>query len=162
MYWIEGISPGRLGILPCPAGNDDLEAELWELKSQGVNTVASLLTGAEQAKYGMSAEHKWCARHGMLFLSFPIRDHSVPDNEPEAYAFALKLRTLVEQGDTVAVHCFAGIGRSPLVVAATMVLMGCAVEDAFQRISVARGVRVPESERQEEWVHWFAALRGQQ
>lgn len=159
MYWIDGIQPGRLGVVPCPAGHEDLEAGLWDLKTQGVNVVASLLTSAEQVKYGVQAEHMWCARHGLLFLSFPVHDHGVPDHEPSAYAFALKLKTLVEQGDSVAIHCYAAIGRSPLMAAATMVLMGYTVEDALTRISAARGVRVPERARQVSWLRWFAGVR---
>jgi hypothetical protein len=58
----------------------------------------------------------------------------------------------------VGLHCRAGIGRSALVAACVLVLMGMAPGTAFDLIGKARGVRVPDTEGQREWVAKFREI----
>lgn len=55
-------------------------------------------------------------------------------------------------GKNIAIHCHAGIGRSSLLAACVMVSEGLTASDAFDHISIARGVQVPETELQRLWV----------
>jgi protein-tyrosine phosphatase len=52
----------------------------------------------------------------------------------------------------VAIHCRGGIGRSSLMAAAVLVQLGAAPEQAWDTVSVARGMPVPETEEQRAWL----------
>jgi protein-tyrosine phosphatase len=59
-------------------------------------------------------------------------------------------------GRGVGAHCFAGLGRSPLLVAAVLINHGHSDEDAIDLVSAARGYRVPEMDDQHDWLFDFA------
>ena len=52
----------------------------------------------------------------------------------------------------VAAHCFAGIGRSPLMIATVLVRHGLDVDAAWSRVSAARGLMVPDTDAQWQWL----------
>ena len=56
-----------------------------------------------------------------------------------------------------AIHCRASIGRSSLLLAALLTAEGLTPDDAFRRLTVARGLRVPDTPDQVRWVERFAA-----
>ena len=91
----------------------------------------------------------------MEFISFPVRDGGVPASTREAKAVAEAIVARLNEGKAVAVHCRAGIGRSTLVAACVLVLLGFAPGMAFDLIGKARGVKVPDTERQRDWVDMF-------
>jgi protein-tyrosine phosphatase len=55
----------------------------------------------------------------------------------------------------VAVHCYGGIGRSPLVAAAVLVRSGRSAQAAWQLVGRARGLRVPDTDDQRDWLSSF-------
>jgi protein-tyrosine phosphatase len=55
-------------------------------------------------------------------------------------------------GKAVAVHCRAGIGRSALIAACVLVRSGYDVDGAFDTIAKARGMAVPDTQAQHDWV----------
>ncbi|MGH6837668.1 MAG: hypothetical protein ACREDT_02475 [Methylocella sp.] len=55
----------------------------------------------------------------------------------------------------VALHCRAGIGRSSLVAVCVLVLLGVASGTEFDLIGKARGLKVPDTEEQRDWVDEF-------
>jgi hypothetical protein len=63
--------------------------------------------------------------------------------------------TRLNEGKAVAVHCRAGIGRSSLIAACVLVLLGFAPGMAFDRIGKPRGVKVPDTGGQRDWVDMF-------
>ena len=73
----------------------------------------------------------------------------------EATALAGTIVTRLNEGKAVAVHCRAGIGRSSLIAACVLVLLGFAPGMAFDLIGKARGVKVPDTEGQRDWVDMF-------
>lgn len=97
-------------------------------------------------------EESHCLAAGISFLSFPIRDRSVPESTEEAYRFASAIGDLLKAGKKVVIHCRAGIGRSALVAACALSISGMPVKEAFERIERARGCHVPDTKEQREWV----------
>jgi protein-tyrosine phosphatase len=92
------------------------------------------------------------AAHFIRFVSLPIPDLGVPASQVQA---ADSLRAIVdelERGRNVAIHCRQGIGRSGMIAAALLVRAGAEPRDAFHRISQVRGVPVPETDEQRNWV----------
>jgi protein-tyrosine phosphatase len=59
----------------------------------------------------------------------------------------------LQRGKSVLVHCRQGIGRSGLVAASLLVLDGEEPRAAIESVSKARGVRVPETADQEQWIY---------
>ena len=49
----------------------------------------------------------------------------------------------------------AGVGRSSVIAACTLIGLGLQPEDALARIERARGMRVPDTDAQRRWVLSF-------
>jgi protein-tyrosine phosphatase len=146
MYLVADDLPGRLWIMPCPQGGT-LEASMREFKARGVDTIVSLLPAPEMAELGVLREPKLCAEHGLGFLSHPIVDFGLP----EETSFALlitDIAALVRAGHGVAVHCRAGIGRSGMTTAGTLIALGFHSQDAVAQVTAARGVAIPDTVEQ--------------
>jgi len=63
----------------------------------------------------------------------------------------------LRSGKTVAVHCRQGIGRSGMMVAATLIAGGLNPETAINAIRQSRGLDVPETQAQRQWISDFSA-----
>jgi len=88
----------------------------------------------------------------MEFISFPIPDRGLPTSLRDATVLAKSVALQVRDGRAVAIHCRAGIGRSSLVAAGVLICSGVTAEDALRLITAARGIDVPDTEAQREWV----------
>jgi protein-tyrosine phosphatase len=152
IYWVEGAWPGRLAIMPRPRGGDWLEDELRDCRRQGVATLVSLLTEEEADELDLASEAAVCRQCGMDFLNFPIMDRGVPASRQAARELAAHLRDQLRQGNTVAIHCRQGVGRSALLAACVLALLGVAQGDGWQRIGAARKCPVPDTDEQRDWV----------
>jgi protein-tyrosine phosphatase len=155
VHWIDLPITGRLAIMPRPRAGDWLDDEITGWRAEGIDTVVSLLEPEEVAELGLRAEADLCREQGMEFISFSIPDRGVPPSFHEAAALAQTLATRIAEGMAVAVHCRAGIGRSSLIAACALVCSGTDPETAFDLIGKARGVSVPDTEGQRNWVLAF-------
>lgn len=150
LYSIPVPAAGRLSTMPRPRGGDWLDDQMLAVRSAGVDVLVCLLTDTERAELGLAAEADAATGAGLEFHTFPITDFGVPD--PDAIRPLLDLLTArLRAGEHVAVHCRGGIGRSSLIAAALLVRLGSPTEQAWQIITAARGVPVPETERQRSW-----------
>jgi protein-tyrosine phosphatase len=119
--------------------------------------VVSLLTPDEVVEFDLEKEAEACQNHGIEFMCFPIPDRGVPASRQEASAFLKRICQFLAAGQSVAVHCRQGIGRSGLIAGSLLILCGVTPEDAISRISQARGCVVPETAEQQEWLVGFRA-----
>lgn len=152
LYWVETGVGGRLATMARPRAGDWLEAELRGLKAAGIDVVVSLLTGGEIAELGLEREQSTCEAVGLSFFSFPIDDRQVPPNDASTHAFIRALHSEVVRGRSVAIHCRMGIGRASLIAASLLRLLGLEGEEALRRISTARGLPVPDTNEQRQWI----------
>jgi protein-tyrosine phosphatase len=90
-------------------------------------------------------EGSLCRSQGIEFVSFPIKDYSVPASPREVEHLVREMIPTLRAGRKIAIHCRAGIGRSSVVAACTLIGLGLQPEDALARIGRARGLRVPNS-----------------
>ncbi|MDZ4858625.1 MAG: tyrosine protein phosphatase [Candidatus Hydrogenedentes bacterium] len=155
LYWIDGPWPGRLAITPRPRGGDWLSDDLRNLHDAGIDSVVSLLTKAEESEFALRSEEALAAASGMRFYSLPIADRSVPESMHEVSDTLLRLEGELANGQNVAFHCRQSIGRAPMIAACVLALTGVDVQEAFQRISTARGIEVPETAEQADWAERF-------
>ncbi len=153
IYWIDK----SLAVIARPRGGDWLEDEVKSLSNAGLNVIVSLLKDDEEIELNLTQERTECEAAGLDFYSLPINDRSVPASIDEVYNFVSELATLIIRDDKkIGIHCRQGLGRSPLIAAALLVRMGHTSDEAFQKISLARGVEVPETIEQKEWLDKFA------
>lgn len=152
IYWIDLPGPGRLAIMPRPRGDDWLQGEIESLKGMGVQSLVSMLTAEEESHYGLTREGLTAQKHGLRFHSHPVPDHQVPESPEAAWTLARSLADEFREGRAIAVHCFAGIGRSSLMLACVLISLGLDAESAWEKLSEARGFEVPDTREQRDWV----------
>lgn len=157
LRWIRGIElPARLTVSARPYGGDVLIDEIVNWKKCGVTTVVSALEVREELRLGLEAERELCKQNGLQFLSFPIRDHSVPESIIGVHTLAQDLDVRLNAGEGVLIHCFAGLGRSVTLAACVMALRGIPPDFSFEWIGEARCERnLPEKAEQRAWVEEF-------
>jgi protein-tyrosine phosphatase len=157
LHWVEGPWPGKLAVSARPRGGDWLDEELASWRKSGVDEVVSLLTPDEAENLGLQDEsvHSWDT--GMRFRSFPIVDRWIPESKKDALRLIESIDAALAAGSNISIHCRQGIGRTGLIAASLLVARGILPDDAFERISQARGVAVPETEGQRTWVEELAA-----
>ena len=155
-FWIETGNALRLAIVPRPRGGDWLDDEMLLTKRAEVDVLVSMLPAEEATELGLADEAGACHRAGVAYLSYPIPDRETPASTSSFTAFVNQLRRELHAGRSVAVHCRASIGRSSLLLAAVLCGEGFTPQDAFQRLSAARGVQVPDTPEQVHWVEQYA------
>jgi len=138
-----------------PRAGDWLDDEIAGWQAEGIDIVVSLLEPDEVSELGLHQEADLCREHKIDFISFPIPDRGVPASLRDAEALARLMSLRMAEDKAVAVHCRAGIGRSALVAASALVCSGFHPDAAFESIGRARGVRVPDTDEQRDWVGTF-------
>ena len=152
LFWVPLDAPGRLAVTARPRGHDWLPDEVAGWKRAGVTAVVSLLTPDEETDLGLTNEAAECAAAGVQFLRGSVPDRGVPANRTEFAGVVSAVVAGVNRGGVVAIHCRQSVGRAPLLAIAVLKAFGVSVADATTRVSVARGVQVPETKEQAEWL----------
>ncbi len=155
LYWINQFAEGNLAIMAAARLDEQLEGTILGWKDEGVDVVVSLLEESEIPNL-IDAERALCEEFGLEFFSFPIRDKTVPDTIDPFAAIARRLADRIRAGKSVAIHCRAGIGRSTTLAACVLILLGVDGAVALDMIATARGLEVPETEAQRQWILGFA------
>jgi protein-tyrosine phosphatase len=89
-------------------------------------------------------------------LWWPIPDLYVPDRDTALSRLA-DLRALLEGGQSLLMHCGAGIGRAGTIAAALLITMGAEPAAAAARVRASRPMAGPEAGPQSEFLQWLAA-----
>lgn len=151
MYLVPRLGPGRLSTMARPRGNDWLNDAMNGLRDAGVNVLVSMLTPSEVSELDLQGEADAASGVGLDFVSCPTPDRGIPD--------ARKFRNLLNQLEAaldrdqhVVVHCRMGIGRSSLVAAGLLMSEGISGSDAWEAVSTARGMSVPDTDEQRTWL----------
>src|SRR5579863_7106174 len=156
LHWVNGPWPGKLAVEARPRGGDWLEGEIANWKRSGVHAVFSLLTADEERDLDLRDEASHARRSGLEFLSFPIPDRQVPRSESELGKTLGKMNRMLSDGKNILLHCRQGIGRTGLVAACLLVKTGMSPGAAVDLVSAARGLAVPETAEQRDWVERYA------
>jgi protein-tyrosine phosphatase len=157
IYWLDGPWPGKLAVAARPRGGDWLKDDVASWRRSGIGTVLSLLTPEEERDLDLRDEAGEAKAQGMEFASFPIPDRQVPRSEAKWAEVLEKMNRNLLDGKNVLVHCRQGIGRSGLVAACLLVRNGMSPGAAVESVSAARGLSVPETAEQRDWIDQYAA-----
>jgi atypical dual specificity phosphatase len=91
-------------------------------------------------------------------MHVPIREFTAARHD-QLESFVVRARTEIDGGGAVAVHCFAGMGRTGMLLAAYLVSCGgLSGDDAIKRIRELRPGSIETSD-QEDAVRKFARRR---
>ena len=112
--------------------------EVRKLAAAGVSLFLDLTQDGELEPYAHLVEPP--ARHRRM----PIRDFSVPTRERLVETLD-EIDDELGAGGLVYVHCWAGCGRTGVVVGAWLVRHGVTPNDALARIAEARGLGCPQT-----------------
>jgi protein-tyrosine phosphatase len=155
IYWISGLTGIRLGLMARPRSGDWLEDEVSGWARAEVGAVVSLLEAHEVRELGLSPEPKLCDERKIEFLSFPMPDRGTPRSKRDATDLVDGLVARLKNGTAVAIHCRAGIGRTGLIAGCILSRLGMPFFDIFATLSRARGVPMPDTQGQIDWVQAF-------
>jgi protein-tyrosine phosphatase len=156
LHWVEGPWTGKLAVAARPRGGDWLSDDIARWKRAGVNAVLSLLTPEENRDLDLSNEAGEVRAQALEFSSFPIPDLQVPKSEAMLAETLEKVSRSLSSGKNIVVHCRQGIGRSGLIAICLLVKEGMSPGAAVEIVSAARGIPVPETAEQRDWVEHHA------
>lgn len=141
------IDPGRLiaGRHPCAWGPENAWIEVRDLVAAGVTLFLDLTRNGELEPYASLVDEP--AR----YLNRPIRDFSIPTREVLVEILD-EIDAELAAGGVAYVHCWAGCGRTGVVVGTWLVRHGVAPEEALRRIADARGLGCPQTLEQRAFV----------
>ncbi len=103
-----------LFVGPDPREDADLEA----LGSLKITAILSLQTSDDLRDRGVGWEEKAARAVGLAFRNVPVTDFDSADLQRKLPECVSTLDGMVKAGDSVYVHCTAGVSRSPTVVVA--------------------------------------------
>ena len=157
IYWLDLRNDFRLAIMPRPRAGDWLADEIAGWKAEGIDVVVACWSRTKLAELDLRDVPVLCRGAGIEHVSFPIADRGVPASVLETERLVRRLSDALDASKAVAVHCRAGIGRSALIAACVLARNGYGVDAAFDTIAKARGMEVPDTRAQRDWVSAFLA-----
>jgi protein-tyrosine phosphatase len=152
IYIVELIGNGFLAIMAKPASGEWIEDEFSGISREGIKQIVSLLEKHEEYEVGLQNEKALAEKNGMEYLSYPIKDRGLPSSASKFGEFTKSIYHQIAGGKNTVIHCRAGIGRTGVVAAGILLHCGFEAEEAFNLISKKRGVQVPDTEEQRNWV----------
>ena len=157
IFWIRGNPHAPLAIVLRPRGGDWLVDELKRMKQEGIEALVSLLEPYEAVLLDLAEESTLARKIGLQFLSFPIADTHIPPDRDSFRSFVSGLADRLRAGEHVGVHCRGSIGRSTVTAACALIHLGWQPKTALEAIEAARGVPVPDTQEQTEWILNYSA-----
>ena len=141
------IEEGRLiaGRHPAAWGSENAWIEVRDLVDAGVTLFLDLTHEGELEPY-MSL-----VQEPVRYVNRSIRDFSIPTRD-ELVATLDEIDAELASGGIVYVHCWAGCGRTGVVVGTWLVRHGVQPQDALRRIADARGLGCPQTLEQRSFV----------
>lgn len=158
LYWIPGPWRGKLAIAKRPRGGDWLDDEAAGWRRAGLDIVVSLLEAEEASQLQLDREKDAAASQNITFMNCPIPDRGVPAAFAPVLSVITRIARALESGQTIAIHCRQGIGRSGLIAAGTLITYGTGPIKAAEIVSRSRGLTVPETPDQVEWLRQLSLV----
>ncbi len=124
------------------AWNRDLETDIAAIKSSGYAALVTLMEEQELNYYGVPKAHMEATTksYDLEWFFLPIKDVDIPDPAFEqAWKTAgQQLISLLNNGQSIVVHCLGGLGRSGTIAARLLVELGIKPGEAIDRVRQAR------------------------
>jgi predicted protein tyrosine phosphatase len=129
---------GDIVVGSCPMSTKDIDRVR---KQTGATALLSVQSDLCRAAFNIDweAHMRHARKRGLLLVNAPMRDFDPPEQRRRLPDAVRCLYRLLSHGDTVYVHCTAGINRSPLTVLGYLTFIeGMSPDDAHALIKAAR------------------------
>ena len=159
---------GCLGLVACPGvrvhqasgvSRKHLLADIEELKNWGVNGVVTFIEAHEFKRNKVEELPQLLKDEGIWWMHLPIIDMEIPDQkfEDEWAVQGERIRHALRIGERVALHCYAGLGRTGMIGARLLVEMGMENEAAISAVRKPNPRRI-QTNRQAMFVRQIRSL----
>jgi ADP-ribosyl-[dinitrogen reductase] hydrolase len=160
---------GAIGVTFCPGKVDpdamtggwarDLNVDLDVIRDWGAVAVVSLIEPLEMQLLKVEALGQGVVQRQMNWFHLPIPDFSIPDARFEHIwnSAGRDLRTRLQQGARIVVHCKGGLGRAGTIAARMLIDLGVDAQTAIARVRAVRSGAI-ETRQQEEYVRQLSLL----
>ena len=152
-------SVGCMGLVGCPGTRIDnrpatgskrlLHADIDEIVEWGANGVLCLMEPHELKLNKVEGLPAAVQNAGMWWKHLPIIDMDIPNQEFEN-VWAVegeRIRHALRIGERVAIHCYAGLGRTGMIAARILVEFGVDPEQAIRRVRRDNRRRIQTSDQ---------------
>lgn len=163
--------PGKVGLTLAPGvkhqhpdvfWDRDLEKDLRRLSAEyGTTLLVTLIEEHEFETLRVPRLREQVRAHSIQQLWFPIRDMSVPPSMEEFAGLVGQIIERAREGQTIVIHCMAGLGRAGLVAACCLVALGFTPDEAIKEVREVRPGSL-QTPQQAEYIHSFADYRALQ
>ena len=133
-----------------------IDAEITEMQAMDIDTLVCLLQDFELPKATLEKAHLAYEEKGIEYLRLPMRDERCPPDFLAAKTLIETLYAKILAGQTIAIHCYGGVGRSGTIAAALLVHFGYEVLEAVELLRASRGIEVAKAQEQRQWVYEYA------
>lgn len=142
------LKKGILAGTPQPGLVNDINYDLMLLKKVGITTLINLRKN--------KPDPAPMTKHGIKSLWFPIVDMAAPSNE-NALKWCEQISNALSQGEVIAYHCKAGLGRTGTMLVCHLIWEGM---NALAALEKARQIepRWVQSEQQVKFIEQFEIL----
>ncbi len=159
---------GCLGLVACPGvrvqqtsgvNRKHLHADIQALKTWGASGVVSFIEAHEFRMNNVEDIPNLLRAAGIWWLHLPIIDMEITDQkfEDEWAVEGERIRHALRIGERVALHCYAGLGRTGMIGARILVEMGMEHERAIAAVRGPNSRRI-QTKRQAMFVREIKSL----
>lgn len=146
--------PGSLLLDAMPGRFEPWPAFEERARAAALHLVVCLTPRAEIEEVS-PAYHAALAQGRLPFrwLSLPIRNFGTPEDAAGFRVGVQQIAQALRGGETVMLHCAAGLGRTGSTAACVLKYLGLAADEALQRVREAGSN--PQNAKQSGFVDWF-------
>lgn len=143
---------GKLGICHLPGRNGDLLSDLDVISAWGPSVVVTMVEQTELEAVGAKSLGTCLRDMGVLWTHLPVGDYGVLNDAQQTQwpVVSAQLRETLCVGQRVLAHCYAGKGRSGMILLRLMCELGEPPDQALHRLRSARPGAV-ETDKQLAW-----------
>lgn len=148
--------PGRLIFTPCPGTRGaSLQESLATLQQAGATGVISLMPQAELEVNDAGRIAAQCQALGLDWHHLPVADEQAPRADFDAawQQASGPILAALRAGQSLAIHCKGGSGRTGLIAARILIEAGVPLEPAIARVQALR----PKAIRHPAHLAWINA-----
>ena len=147
-------TPGRLWLASMPGRFEAWSDFLAEARA-AKRSLVLCLTPLEEVASGAPGYHRAILQGTLPFAwhNLPMRNYGLPLNQGAFRAGIERAGAALSTGDSVLLHCAAGMGRTGTAAACVLKHLGLPADEALQRIRDAGSN--PENALQSGLVNWF-------
>lgn len=110
--------PGKLYRSPMPFAHFDPDNSVFDQYLEaGITTVVMLLEDGEDQYHAGRDLKTLYAQHEIQVIQFPIPDFDTPEDQNQLEHHLQQVLRMANNGEHIAVHCFAGRGRTGFFLA---------------------------------------------